>query len=47
MSIFKQFLQFGDGASDAVMVDNADWLDQLGYLDFCEMSVGTSVLIAC
>ena len=34
MSIFKQFLQFGDGASDAVMVDNADWLDQLGYLDF-------------
>tara|TARA_B100000886_G_scaffold322014_1_gene264679 strand:- start:272 stop:1534 length:1263 start_codon:yes stop_codon:yes gene_type:complete len=34
MAIFSQFLQFGDGATDAVMVDNADWLDQLGYLDF-------------
>ena len=33
-AIFAQFLSFGDGPSDAVMVNNADWLDQLGYIDF-------------
>ena len=27
-----QFLHFGDGASDAVMVNNADWLDTLNYI---------------
>lgn len=32
--IFQQFLHFGEGQSDAIMVDNADWLDKLGYLDF-------------
>ncbi|WP_294322345.1 tyrosine--tRNA ligase [uncultured Sphingomonas sp.] len=32
--IFERFLTFGDGASDAVMVDNADWLDQLEYIPF-------------
>ena len=32
--VFAQFLTFGDGASDAVMVNNADWLDQLHYIDF-------------
>lgn len=32
--IFEQFLHFGEGESDAIMVDNADWLDKLGYLDF-------------
>jgi len=31
--VFERFLTFGDGASDAVMVDNADWLDKLGYID--------------
>ena len=31
--VFTPFLQFGDGPSDAVMVDNADWLGQLGYID--------------
>ncbi|MGE0223202.1 MAG: tyrosine--tRNA ligase [Acetobacteraceae bacterium] len=29
---FAPFLRFGDGSSDAVMVNNADWLDQLGYI---------------
>ena len=24
--VFEQFLTFGDGPSDAIMVDNADWL---------------------
>ena len=31
--VFQHFLTFGDGPSDAVMVDNADWLDKLGYID--------------
>ncbi|HVY98802.1 MAG TPA: tyrosine--tRNA ligase [Dongiaceae bacterium] len=32
--IFAQFLTFGDGPTDAVMVNNADWLDKLNYIDF-------------
>jgi tyrosyl-tRNA synthetase len=32
--IFDRFLQFGEGASDAVMVNNADWLDKLEYIPF-------------
>jgi tyrosyl-tRNA synthetase len=32
--IFRRFLKFGDGPSDAIMVDNADWLDQLAYIPF-------------
>jgi tyrosyl-tRNA synthetase len=32
--IFDRFLTFGDGASDAVMVNNADWLDKLEYIPF-------------
>jgi tyrosyl-tRNA synthetase len=31
--VFQHFLVFGDGPTDAVMVDNADWLDKLGYID--------------
>ena len=31
--VFTPFLTFGDGPSDAVMVDNADWLGSLGYID--------------
>lgn len=31
---FAQFLTFGDGPSDAVMVDNDEWLSKLGYIDF-------------
>ena len=30
--VFAKFLQFGDGPTDAVMVNNADWLDQLHYI---------------
>jgi len=29
---FAPFLRFGDGPSDAIMVNNADWLDALGYI---------------
>ncbi len=32
--VFSRFLQFGDGASDALMVDNADWLTSLNYIEF-------------
>jgi tyrosyl-tRNA synthetase len=31
-SVFAKFLEFGDGPSDAVMVNNADWLDELRYI---------------
>jgi tyrosyl-tRNA synthetase len=32
--IFARFLRFGDGPTDAVMVNNADWLDTLAYIPF-------------
>jgi tyrosyl-tRNA synthetase len=32
--IFERYMTFGDGPTDAVMVDNADWLDGLGYIPF-------------
>jgi len=32
--IFSRFLRFGDGKSDAVMANNADWLNTLNYIDF-------------
>jgi tyrosyl-tRNA synthetase len=32
-TVFERFLTFGEGASDAVMVDNAEWLDKLGYVE--------------
>ena len=33
-SVFKKYLTFGDGPTDAVMVDNASWLDDLAYIRF-------------
>ena len=32
--VFEKFLTFGDGPTDAMMVNNADWLDQLNYISF-------------
>jgi tyrosyl-tRNA synthetase len=32
--VFERFLTFGDGPSDAILVDNADWLDALEYIPF-------------
>jgi len=32
--VFGRFLTFGDGKTDAVMVNNADWLDGLQYIPF-------------
>jgi tyrosyl-tRNA synthetase len=31
--VFDKFLKFGSGPKDAVMVDNAEWLAKLNYLD--------------
>lgn len=33
-SVFERFLTFGDGPTDAIMVNNADWLDTLEYIPF-------------
>jgi tyrosyl-tRNA synthetase len=33
-SVFRKFLSFGHGPGDAVMVNNADWLGALNYIDF-------------
>ena len=32
--IFERFLTFGDGPTDAIMLDNAEWLDALEYIPF-------------
>lgn len=32
--VFAQYLAFGNGKTDARMVDNADWLTELKYIDF-------------
>ena len=31
---FTSFLAFGEGPTEAIMVNNADWLDKLGYIEF-------------
>ena len=33
-SVFSRFLDFGDGPADAIMVNNAEWLDALNYMEF-------------
>jgi len=33
-TVFEKFLTFGDGPTDAVMVNNDDWLSKLGYIEF-------------
>ena len=32
--VFERFLDFGEGPTGAVMVDNAEWLDKLEYIPF-------------
>jgi len=32
--VFDRFLRFGEGPSDAVMLNNAEWLDELKYIPF-------------
>ncbi|HQV02776.1 MULTISPECIES: tyrosine--tRNA ligase [unclassified Novosphingobium] len=39
-TVFERYLTFGDGPTDAVMVNNHDWLGQLGYIELLQ-EVGT------
>jgi len=32
--VFARFISFGDGPTGALMVDNAEWLDELAYIPF-------------
>ncbi|MBT8413417.1 MAG: tyrosine--tRNA ligase [Boseongicola sp.] len=32
--VFQQYLSYGDAPTDAIMLNNAEWLDELNYLDF-------------
>ena len=42
--VFERFLTFGDGPTDAIMIDNAEWLDKLEYVPFLR-DVGTHFTI--
>jgi len=33
-TVFSRFIGFGEGKTDALMVDNAEWLTKLNYIDF-------------
>ena len=35
-TIFDNYLKFGSGESDAVLVNNADWLEKINYMDFLQ-----------
>ena len=32
--VFAKYLEFGDGDTDAMMINNAEWLDKLNYIEF-------------
>ncbi|KCV81879.1 tyrosyl-tRNA ligase [Actibacterium atlanticum] len=32
--VFARYLDYGNGDADAIMLNNAEWLDELNYLDF-------------
>jgi tyrosyl-tRNA synthetase len=32
--VFARYLAYGEGATDAIMLNNAEWLDSLNYLEF-------------
>jgi tyrosyl-tRNA synthetase len=42
--VFEHFLVFGDGPTDAIMVNNGDWLDTLDYIPFLR-EIGTRFTI--
>src|SRR6476659_8137188 len=33
-SVFHNFVSFGSGPTDALLINNADWLNELNYIDF-------------
>ncbi|GAA4643824.1 tyrosine--tRNA ligase [Pontixanthobacter gangjinensis] len=39
-TVFEKLLKFGDGPTDAIMVNNQDWLGQIGYIEMLQ-KVGT------
>ncbi|MGQ7829056.1 tyrosine--tRNA ligase [Altererythrobacter sp. Z27] len=43
-TVFERLLTFGDGPTDAVMVDNYDWLGGIGYIEMLR-KVGTHFTI--
>ena len=43
-TVFAKLLKFGDGPTDAVMVNNHDWLGRLGYIELLQ-EVGTHFTI--
>ena len=43
-TVFSRFLKFGDGPTDAVMVNNHDWLGKIGYIEMLQ-KVGTHFTI--
>ena len=32
--VFARYISYGDGPTDSPLVNNAEWLDRLGYIDF-------------
>lgn len=32
----RKFIKFGDGPTDALMVDNSQWLEKIGYIEFLQ-----------
>lgn len=43
-SVFERFLSFGPGGNNALMLDNAEWLNKLAYLDFLR-EFGTHITV--
>ena len=33
-TVFEKFLTFGDGPTDAILIDNDEWLSKYGYVEF-------------
>ena len=33
-AVFSRYITYGDGPTDSPLVNNAEWLDKLGYIDF-------------
>ncbi len=33
-TVFSRYISYGDGPTDSPLVNNAEWLDKLGYIDF-------------
>ncbi len=43
-NVFTRFMTFGDGKADALMIDNADWLLALNYVEFLR-EVGSHISV--